>query len=767
MDRELNRVMAMKIMHPELAAEPAHEARFVEEAQATAQLQHPGIVPVHELGTLADGRRYFTMKEVRGTTLKHVIVDVHRGRGEWSFRRLIAAFHDVCEAVAFAHSRGVIHRDLKPANIMVGDFGEVLVMDWGLAKVLGSRYDGPPPEEPVVTDRSQDRAQATRIGVVAGTPTYMAPEQARGQVQRLAPPSDVYSLGAILYAILAGRPPYKAETGAEIVEMVRAGPPAPLAPTVDRELAAICDKAMQRDMDDRYPDAVAMARELEAWLDGVRRQEQALIVVAEAEQHLPRIEELRVEAGSLRDDAEGMLAEVRPWDPEGAKRRAWRLEDQATALEREAELLEIRVQRALYGALNIAPTLLDAHEALASRYREEHAVAEAERDQHRATRAEEHLKAHALALAEHSPTRRGHLAYLEGRGRVTVLTEPASADIRLLAYELHNRKLEATLKDFFGPGPLVEHSLAMGSWCIELAYEGRARVRYPVFLGRQESWDGVPPLGEDPLRIVLPRAELLEEDDRYVPAGWFWSGGDAEALSGLPRRRIWVDAFFIKQTPITQRQFIAFLDALVDAGRGEEAERHAPHQDGVLMYGRDQEGHFHLKPDSEGDLWQEDWPVFLVDWEAAQAYAAWWSQLTGFEWRLPMELEWEKAGRGVDGRHFPWGDQLDPSWCCMRDSHQGQPMPAPVESYRVDTSPYGVADMAGNMRQWCQDLFDPMGPEVVDGRAVVARREGSGRRSVRGGRFSGTANNCRLADRSANRPNQRLYVIGFRLARSL
>ena len=183
-DRRLGRQLALKTLHLPALNRPALVARFLEEAQATAQLQHPGIVPIHDLGTLPDGRLWFTMKEVTGQTFGQVIAEVHApsdARREptdsgWTLRRLVDALHQVCEAVGYAHSRGVVHRDLKPDNIMVGSHGEVLVLDWGLAKVLG-RPDLAAEEgelDPVQTDRSRDSVHQTRVGMVAGTPAYMA-----------------------------------------------------------------------------------------------------------------------------------------------------------------------------------------------------------------------------------------------------------------------------------------------------------------------------------------------------------------------------------------------------------------------------------------------------------------------------------------------------------------------------------------------------------------------------------------------------------------
>ncbi|MFT7519509.1 MAG: serine/threonine protein kinase, partial [Kiritimatiellia bacterium] len=184
-DVSLNRVMAMKIMHPQFIGSADTVARFLEEAQATAQLTHPGIIPVHSRGRLPDGRLYFTMKEVQGRTLREVIDALHEssdhtgwGQTDWglTFRGLIATFSRVCEAVAYAHARGVIHRDIKPSNVMTGPFGEVHVLDWGLARVSAAS----PAWTSVTTVRSGSDAQRTAVGAIAGTPLFMPPEQAAG-----------------------------------------------------------------------------------------------------------------------------------------------------------------------------------------------------------------------------------------------------------------------------------------------------------------------------------------------------------------------------------------------------------------------------------------------------------------------------------------------------------------------------------------------------------------------------------------------------------
>jgi serine/threonine protein kinase/formylglycine-generating enzyme required for sulfatase activity len=297
-DEDLRRHLAMKVVlgkgdrHASGAAQPVDRrqlARFLEEAQVTGQLDHPGIVPVHELGLDAQGRVYFTMKLVKGRDLK-AIFDLAREEQEgWSQVKALGVLLKVCEAMSYAHDKGVIHRDLKPANVMVGRYGEVYVMDWGLAKILERKDDKDirlqeqpgPTLSAVLSERSEragetpDSPLYTMDGDVVGTPAYMPPEQAAGDIAAMGPHSDVYALGAMLYHLLAGHMPYvtanvKASNYA-VWRWVTEGPPRSLvdeAPDAPSELVAICEKAMAREAKLRYPDMAALADDFSAFIEG-------------------------------------------------------------------------------------------------------------------------------------------------------------------------------------------------------------------------------------------------------------------------------------------------------------------------------------------------------------------------------------------------------------------------------------------------------------------------------------------------------------------
>jgi tetratricopeptide (TPR) repeat protein len=270
-DAELGREVALKEIQARYAEDATQRGRFVREAEITGGLEHPGIVPVYGLGRYADGRPYYAMRLVRGESMQEALRKLHAGESGHTLRGLLTRFVAVCNAVAYAHSRGVLHRDLKPANVMLGAYGETLVVDWGLAKVVGREPapdDGPNLAEVTLQPQSGE-GSATRAGSALGTPAFMSPEQARGEVASLGPATDVYSLGATLYAVLTGRAPVHGRDTAEILEKVRQGdwpPPHQVDKSVPRALDAVCRKAMAREPVGRYRSALELAAEVERWL---------------------------------------------------------------------------------------------------------------------------------------------------------------------------------------------------------------------------------------------------------------------------------------------------------------------------------------------------------------------------------------------------------------------------------------------------------------------------------------------------------------------
>ncbi|MFW5845028.1 MAG: serine/threonine-protein kinase, partial [Planctomycetota bacterium] len=317
LDIDLRRDIAMKVMLPD--QRESKYARFIEEAQVTGQLEHPNIVPVHALGLNDEGQPFFTMKLVDGRPMDSILddlrADVPRVRRAWPLGRLLAAFGGICNGIAYAHDHGVVHRDLKPGNIMLGGFGEVLVMDWGLAKIGAVRHANkrvqslrddlirrethrhqrtagsgrlPPAtatpadaeavrqlddSDPYATQMTDRGGTMTHDGSVMGTPVYMPPEQARGEVSAIDERSDVYSLGAILYEILTLQPPVTGDTAKQILDRVRAGeilPPDERSPEreIPLELSAITMKALAREPENRYQTVAELQQDLDLFSAG-------------------------------------------------------------------------------------------------------------------------------------------------------------------------------------------------------------------------------------------------------------------------------------------------------------------------------------------------------------------------------------------------------------------------------------------------------------------------------------------------------------------
>ncbi|HEY0467318.1 MAG TPA: serine/threonine-protein kinase, partial [Polyangiaceae bacterium] len=272
-DLHLGRQVAIKELLQDTSDELAGSGslqtltRFLREARVTGALEHPNIVPVYELGQRTDGTLYYTMRVVPGRTLSQAIAECTSLSERLS---LVNHFSGLCQAIAFAHSRGVVHRDIKPDNVMIGEFGETVVLDWGMAKLCdepGERANESAP------GRGALDLNLTLEGSLCGTPLYMSPEQLSGRIADIDQRSDVWSLGVVLYTILSGRSPFSSKTLPEIVGLVNAGKYRPLRaidPRIPPELAAVVERALRPNKLDRYPSARELARDVQAYQAGTR-----------------------------------------------------------------------------------------------------------------------------------------------------------------------------------------------------------------------------------------------------------------------------------------------------------------------------------------------------------------------------------------------------------------------------------------------------------------------------------------------------------------
>jgi serine/threonine-protein kinase len=276
LDTELHREVALKQILESHADDESSRHRFLIEAEVTGGLEHPGIVPVYGLGTYADGRPFYAMRFIRGDSLKEAIDRFHTdkslksdpGRRSLELRKLLRRFTDVCNAIEYAHSRGVLHRDIKPANIILGKHGETLVVDWGLARARGKVEAEDPAEERPLVPSSASGSAETLPGSALGTPAYMSPEQAEGHLERLGPRSDVYSLGGTLYYLLTGQPPLEGNI-AEVLRAAQRGefpPPRRCDPAIDPALEEVCLKAMAKRPGDRYASPRALSEDVDRWM---------------------------------------------------------------------------------------------------------------------------------------------------------------------------------------------------------------------------------------------------------------------------------------------------------------------------------------------------------------------------------------------------------------------------------------------------------------------------------------------------------------------
>ncbi|MEZ4265807.1 MAG: protein kinase [Myxococcota bacterium] len=542
-DIDLGRVVALKTLRPDCADDETMVQALLFEARITGQLEHPHIVPVHSIGTLEDGRPYYTMRLLSDLSLADVLEQLRLGRDfsvrNYTLSQLLHYFRGICLAVEYAHDRGVIHRDLKPDNILIGAYGEVQIMDWGVARVLPTSKDDPglfagAPEVP---------------GTVAGTPHFMSPEQARGETALLDRRSDVYSLGVLLYQILTLRLPFDVPADDAALESARARPiPKPRQRAPEREIAPelerICMWALERDREARCPSAVELWNQIEAWLEG-RKEHERIAELARAKTRLAeataeRYYRLREEVRAIEERVRVDSRTSTPFDSLPVRRAAWerRLEMERLELA-EARAFAEAVAR-FQKALAHAPSDHLSTSGLARLY---------------ASQAEDaRRRGDGATMVLYGDLARGTWRRLgiETPANLAVRSYPEGASIRIMEVEaldpdgqqVGQTSLEA------GMAPCEAVVLRPGSYLVSGVLPGFREARFPVVLSPGESrqilvtlepWSAsIPLVGHADALLAIEQAFYSTVNERRLH-GILVSG---EAGIGKGRLVVELDRFF-------------------------------------------------------------------------------------------------------------------------------------------------------------------------------------------------------------------------------
>ncbi len=733
-DRDLEREVALKRLLPDRIHNPEDRDRLVEEARLGAQLEHPNIVPVYEMGRLPDGQPFFTMRRLEGTTLLDVLNGLRRDPdtfgARWSRTRLVTVLVQVCLAVEYAHSREIVHRDLKPENVFLGEYGEIQLLDWGVA---------------CRTAEADDEVDSS---YVAGTPGYIAPERLASRGGTAPQLADVYSLGALLYEVLTLERTFDDSPEEVLRRSMTESPVPPSQRSPERRISpaldAICMDALAQSPLRRTPSARELARQLQQYLDGVAEQERRVREAAEKRQTgLELAELLRSERGELHQaevEAARLRATIQPWQPVSDKRRMWAAEDRATELREAVAEVFGQTVTMFTEAHELDPAHPDASTALRrlwwNRYLEDEA------------RGDRIAMGYSRAELQRWDLHDEYAERLRGDGRIDLQTDPPGADVWLYSLAESDRLLVPEGGRRLGSTPLKDVPVPMGSQLLMLEVPGRHTIHYPVRIGRSEPFAA---------EIRFPDPDTLLPSVAFVPAGRARIGGSPGAYGAPePIREETVADFAIGIFPVTFGEYLEWLETLDPA----EAEDRLPRssRDGVLAARADRGRFVPLvtrlvegrRATSRTPVDGYRLPVVGVSWDDAQAFCAWMSVRTGLPIRLPGEHEWEKAARGVDGRRFPWGATYDPGFANWRGARPGPGRLEEVGTYGMDESVYGVRDLCGGAANWCDGWFD----------------ETAGTRPVRGNHWS-TSSPRSLATRAGAEPSARTGTIGFRVALSL
>ncbi|MEE2755114.1 MAG: bifunctional serine/threonine-protein kinase/formylglycine-generating enzyme family protein [Myxococcota bacterium] len=737
-DTTLERSVAMKLLLGGKGQRLGWQLRFAQEAQITGQLQHPNIIPVYDLGERADGQLYFTMKRVDGQTLRDVFKGLRADDpdmlAEYTRTHLLQVFQKICMAVAYAHSRSVVHRDLKPSNIMIGGYGEVLVMDWGLAKILKKEASG---GQKVKSHREELGRLATRQGEAIGTPGYMPPELALGQLHLVDDRSDVFSLGAILYEMLTLKRPYAGRDAQTILQKMLRSPVKPArlrAPdrNIPIDLDEACSRCLERDVSKRYESVLelhhAVQRHLEAGAEAF--EQPSVFSTSELEQQVAQYMTSVEREKVLRDEVKTLKAKEVPWSSLDERRITRKLIHKHRLLDEQ-----VRERFSLAGDVLNSRLIRDPSDTAAKATLAEIASAEFRR-------CDEIDDAPGLAQCRRILTRLNvHAELLRGDGQLEIETNPPGLMVKLYRITEVDSVLTPIRKDTMASTPVSITDLPMGPYLVSAPTASGRDVRASFRIGRCQRLK---------LNLNTLAAARVPDGFLYIPAGHAQLGLDDNAAWPTCRDTVEHPAFCISRLPVTMRDYMRFLNALARTDLSR-ALQHAPKNPLTGEQLLSQMGASFYIPRSEfsGQTWDPNWPVFGVTRDDAIAFCRWRARRDSLSYRLPTSQEWEIAARGGDGRAFPWGDHWEASFCNTAAGQLGLPSLAPVGSHPNDRSPYGLMDLAGGVTEWTSTDIQQAGKFMA---------------ICRGGRWNGSVRDSRCASRHPMPPSAAHLGVGFRLA---
>lgn len=748
-DRVLHRSVAIKLLRDNNADDQVARLRFIDEARVTGQLQHPAMPPVYDFGRLGDGRIFFAMKRIEGRTLRDIIEDLRADDAEtvrqFGRVRLLTIFVSVCRAIGYAHSRGIMHRDLKPDNIMLGAFGEVTVMDWGLAKPIDS-VEPVGGSRPIAAAKDTEERFRTLQGEVTGTPHYMPPEQAAGETHALGAHSDIYSLGALLYELLTLEPPFDGNSARAVRKAViesQITAPSMRTPTrgIPYAIEQLCLQCLSKDAANRPKTASSVAERVEDFLEGEQERErqesecQRLLAQGEkaSRKYFDSVEQHR----QLQQKTAKLRAKVTSWSGDGERSQLWSQEDAERAARISATQALSEALVIYHNARASDPDSVDARDALAALYYAAFETAERDKDTVQMAHYDCLTRAFDDELGSYEKR-------LDGDGTLSVETKPAGVQVTLFTLRAVECLLTPVQPRTLGPSPIEMSQIEKGRYLLRLQAPGMSAVSVPVCIGRGESIR---------LRIRLFPDHERGEGFVHVAGGPARVGGDEKAQLARPEHVVEVDDFFIQKRPVTAAEYARFLESVAETSGAAVARKHVPRAapNGPPLWSINRDGgQFAIpKEDAQGNAWDPSWPVVGVSAADAEAYCSWLNTISGPGHRLPTELEWEKAARGADGRPYVWGDRWDPSFCRMANSGGDVPRHGSVDDFPADVSPYGIESMAGGVTEW-----------------TASTVEGSELRIVKGGNWASGPTECRASSRLAHSYERVLPTLGFRVARS-